>query len=123
MIEDEEADFEDGESDLSPALAALFGLPEQGSRKPQGLQECPFEPCPDCGGPRTQANGYFNADIKTCERCDGVGYLDVPVDQFMFNRHRPGSEVRIAMMTARESAGLGLWTGRSPFERHTEDAA
>ena len=127
---DEDEDDDDIGDELAADLAAMFAGselehgPTQGSRKPMaaGLLECPFTPCPDCGGPVTQVNGYFNAAVKECPTCDGIGYLDVPTDNSLFERHRPGSEVRVAMMTARASIGLDLWSGRNPFAYRSGDA-
>ena len=48
--------------------------------------------------------------------------IGVPTDNSLFERHRPGSEVRVAMMTARASIGLDLWSGRNPFAYRSGDA-
>lgn len=82
--------------------------------------------CPDCGGPSNpQIAGYqrYRAYLD-CPACGGVGYQNVPTDDDVLRSTRPGSEERVAIMSARYRAGLHpLPEVLHPVTRSQEDYA
>lgn len=84
--------------------------------KPEPLRQMKLKRCSDCGG---IPDGCVDDNLKqlqrvyACGSCDGIGWLDVPVDDAaMRDRdHRPGTEARIAIFAKRYALGLDLWSG------------
>lgn len=64
--------------------------------------------CPDCNG--TGIDRRYLRCSSVCEKCDGVGWRDVPVGPASAP---PGSPVKVAVMAARYRAGLLIF---HPFD-------
>ncbi len=128
--EDENLEF-DADGGLPDWSTAIFGRQRdiEPKAKPPHLQTCPFPLCPDCGGPvaANRSNGYINPAMTQCTTCNGIGYVDPPVDDINFGDSPPGSEARVVMFAARYAAGLDLWTGaerprpQNPEPQHVMD--
>lgn len=67
-------------------------------------QPLTFERCEDC-----QQTRVVHRDALDCPTCSGVRFVEVPTADADFDRTKPGSEERIAIMAARYRAGFTVF--------------
>lgn len=100
VIDDDDLEIDDGLEFIR--VPTPFELIEQ-RRRQQAPRLLVLTRCSRCEG------AYDQRNTLACETCQGMGFVDVPTSEESFQRTKPGSDERVAVMGARYRAGLEVF--------------